>query len=381
MSFYNVPAWLSAFESTTEQAAFDEYYYHVPEPFSTGFEPIAPMEYMHPPMYDYESFPGTLFTLPVMTSSELFHEEDEVQQPDYSYEVDYTPNNLAGDSRAAPVSSSGNFDRDGLGFDMNMVYGGSRSVASSSKEPFRRSNGKATTQDEKVRDVEVNGRTCPICLDTVSPYSLITVNDCFHSVCAPCMLQYIATAARERRWPVPCMECRQDIPPELCLQTLSGMSPEYEIMERLVLERCFHGDGIKYCANRECRAPFELLQSTDDLRYDQTSDVVSCPLCYCETCVKCDRSAHEHLTCDQAAGLSPSAQADLQLANLAERSGWRKCPKCKTYTEKEEGCNYCVCICGATFCYKCGRPYKNRLKYGRNANVHGVPNCSCGLFS
>lgn len=222
---------------------------------------------------------------------------------------------------------------------------------------------------------------CPVCMENVSNISLVIADTCGHGVCGPCMLQYLVVASRERRWPVPCIDCGRPLAPEQCLHTLQGTTPEFDMMERVVLERCFHGETIRYCANNECRAPFEFVSRATHSFRSQISDEVACPLCHAKTCIKCNQFAHENLTCELAAGCSQEVQDNWQLARLARRKGWRPCPQCKTFTEKDVGCNYCVCVCGATFCFKCGLPYKSRHRYGLNANVHGVPNCSCGLYT
>lgn len=46
--------------------------------------------------------------------------------------------------------------------------------------------------------------------------------------------------------------------------------------------------------------------------------------------------------------------------------------------ERQDGCNYMTCKCGAGFCYKCGTAYVS-LK-GTASNVHGTPGCKCKLF-
>jgi ariadne-1 len=37
--------------------------------------------------------------------------------------------------------------------------------------------------------------------------------------------------------------------------------------------------------------------------------------------------------------------------------------------ERNHGCNHMTCICGAEFCYLCGKPYEDRQQ-----------TCDCGLF-
>ncbi|KAM0065920.1 putative IBR domain, E3 ubiquitin ligase RBR family [Helianthus debilis subsp. tardiflorus] len=44
------------------------------------------------------------------------------------------------------------------------------------------------------------------------------------------------------------------------------------------------------------------------------------------------------------------------LMKLAKGKNWMKCPKCKHFVEKVDGCNFIACRCGLGFCYQCGQP-------------------------
>ncbi|XP_016651567.1 PREDICTED: probable E3 ubiquitin-protein ligase ARI9 [Prunus mume] len=45
---------------------------------------------------------------------------------------------------------------------------------------------------------------------------------------------------------------------------------------------------------------------------------------------------------------------DQQLEELAKNKNWRRCPSCKYYVERRDGCSYIKCRCGYAFCYNCG---------------------------
>lgn len=49
-----------------------------------------------------------------------------------------------------------------------------------------------------------------------------------------------------------------------------------------------------------------------------------------------------------------------------------KCPKCKTPTYKDGGCNHITCPCGCHWCYKCGEGFGCASKcYEHLSHVHG----------
>jgi hypothetical protein len=46
---------------------------------------------------------------------------------------------------------------------------------------------------------------------------------------------------------------------------------------------------------------------------------------------------------------------DLAVLRLSDERGWRRCPECKAMVELSDGCNHISCVCGAHFCYDCGK--------------------------
>jgi hypothetical protein len=82
----------------------------------------------------------------------------------------------------------------------------------------------------------------------------------------------------------------------------------------------------------------------------------------------------------QALPLELRSADDAALLRLARSSKWRRCPAagCGFMVEREHGCNYMVCRCGAKFCYACGVKYVSDAP--TEANVHGTQGCSCALF-
>jgi hypothetical protein len=42
---------------------------------------------------------------------------------------------------------------------------------------------------------------------------------------------------------------------------------------------------------------------------------------------------------------------------LAEKKGWKTCPKCSQVVERTEGCLHMTCRCKAQWCYSCLRDW------------------------
>lgn len=50
-----------------------------------------------------------------------------------------------------------------------------------------------------------------------------------------------------------------------------------------------------------------------------------------------------------------------QVLKMGERSGWRRCYKCRTLVELAQGCTHVTCRCKAQFCYVCGGIWDSTL--------------------
>ena len=75
---------------------------------------------------------------------------------------------------------------------------------------------------------------------------------------------------------------------------------------------------------------------------------VTCRQCGTRACVMCKRNAH---------AMGKDCQEDWELEQvlkMGEKSGWRRCYKCRNLVELAQGCTHMTCRCKAQFCYICG---------------------------
>lgn len=76
--------------------------------------------------------------------------------------------------------------------------------------------------------------------------------------------------------------------------------------------------------------------------------VVVCRKCDTSACSLCKRVAHEN-------GRDCPDDGDLDaVLKIGEKSGWRRCYRCRTLVELVQGCTHMTCRCKAQFCYICG---------------------------
>jgi E3 ubiquitin-protein ligase RNF144 len=229
---------------------------------------------------------------------------------------------------------------------------------------------------------------CPVCLrETLLAEERVAPCARGCALCAACLRAYLKTAADARRWPVPCVSCGEPLDGRVCVEALEGEEAAQDVMERVLLEREFHGERVRFCCNPNCSAPFEFVEAEDPVRETEYGGRVVCPLCGVDQCVRCGRVEHAGRRCEGtagggggAAGRAGDADGSVALAETAAVEGWRRCPGCDSYTSRDVGCNYCVCKCGVAFCFRCGVEYRSRHRHRPGANVHGVPGCRCSLY-
>ncbi|KAL9828698.1 putative IBR domain, E3 ubiquitin ligase RBR family [Arabidopsis thaliana] len=76
-----------------------------------------------------------------------------------------------------------------------------------------------------------------------------------------------------------------------------------------------------------------------------------CPSCHRLFCVLCKRFGNTKK--------KSSDEDDALVIELAKIKQWRRCPSCKFYVDKVEGCLHIKCRCGYQFCYGCGSVWKS----------------------
>ncbi|KHN34215.1 Putative E3 ubiquitin-protein ligase RNF217 [Glycine soja] len=96
------------------------------------------------------------------------------------------------------------------------------------------------------------------------------------------------------------------------------------------------------------------------IRASEDADIreCECPNCRRLFCALCRVPWHENIPCEEFQKLNAEEREreDIMLMSLAKQMQWKRCPHCRFYVAKSEGCMYMRCRCGNSFCYKCGAP-------------------------
>ncbi|KAF7014260.1 unnamed protein product [Triticum aestivum] len=191
---------------------------------------------------------------------------------------------------------------------------------------------------------------CAICMETVPGALKFSVSPCGHPFCRSCVARYVAAKLDDKVAGVACphpgceagavepSSCRGVIPPDL--------------LDRWGFLLCELAVGAKrvYCPYQDCSA---LLLADADTK--EAIAEAECPHCHQLFCARCGVPWHDGLGCEefQKLGQDERGRNELLLRRLVGRKGWQRCPKCRMFVEKSEGCNYMKCRCGNSFCYRC----------------------------
>ena len=205
---------------------------------------------------------------------------------------------------------------------------------------------------------------CPICTDDVSnPEQL----GCGHTYCAGCLKHVLMSAAETKNFPLVCMasDATCDVP--ISIPFIQRFLPG-PIFESLV-EAAFlfyldqHPQELKYCTTPDCKQIYRR-------RTDPTS--LQCPSCFLSICAACGEDGHEGMTCQQHRfHKNPDAEHERLNGQLASAHGYKKCPQCKVWIEKNGGCDHMECRCGAHICWICMVMFDRENIHKHMENVHG----------
>ncbi|KAI3955844.1 hypothetical protein MKW98_006204 [Papaver atlanticum] len=191
---------------------------------------------------------------------------------------------------------------------------------------------------------------CEICVETKMINESFQIKGCAHSYCSECMVRYVASKIQENVISIKCPEwnCQGVLEPEFCKSILPP-----DVFDRWGKAQCealLLGDQNIYCPYKDCSAP---------LLDDGGGKIVrsECPHCNRLICARCKVPWHEGIRCAtfQKMNVDERENEDIMLMKTAKKNRWRRCPRCKFYVEKIDGCSYIYCRCGQTFSYSTGR--------------------------
>ncbi|KIM84516.1 hypothetical protein PILCRDRAFT_818082 [Piloderma croceum F 1598] len=208
------------------------------------------------------------------------------------------------------------------------------------------------------------GFKCPVCQDEISsPLQLA----CGHSYCTVCLRHFLTTASDVKIFPLSCMGDNNNCHVPIAISTVRKLLSSQQFKRLLDTAFNTHVERFprefRHCPTPGCSQVYRC--STSSI------SVLHCPSCLLDVCSSCHKEAHEQMTCKEwALYLDPAEQERLN-DQLAKKSGFRKCPECKVWIEKNGGCNHVSCKCGAQICWGCMRTFSGGSIFGHTCTGTG----------
>ncbi|CAN6461496.1 unnamed protein product [Victoria cruziana] len=193
---------------------------------------------------------------------------------------------------------------------------------------------------------EPSGFVCGICMEPKEISDTFQNRSCSHRFCIDCTRRHLTVRIQENATRVRCPEagCKSSIDAECC-QSIVPVHV-FERWSAVLSESAISARNRIYCPFRDCSALLEIDGITVIVQAE-------CPSCNRLFCARCKTPWHADLACEDYQ-LGDEGRNDILLKNLAKDKKWARCPRCKFFVERAEGCSHMTCRCSFEFCYICG---------------------------
>jgi len=204
----------------------------------------------------------------------------------------------------------------------------------------------ADAKDEKARDEE-GEITCEICFCDYQLEEMVELS-CGHLFCRDCIRGWLSSQICDgkvsaKQISCPNIDCRKEISPQIVL--FNTEKSVFEKYERFVMNREVETNKkARWCGNPSNCESVVFIKNT-------LSKKCVCKKCGFVQCFKCGKAYH---------GYFKACTADVDRAFdvwARTQDNMKRCPRCRKFIVKIDGCNHMTCSCGYQFCWVCGGAY------------------------
>ena len=233
---------------------------------------------------------------------------------------------------------------------------------------YKESKAPGSSDDSGGKDADIRAGLCPVCFTEPSnPETL----GCGHSYCPGCIQHFLKEA---KSFPLTCVaddgKCQHPISISM-IRKFTTEQAFNKLVESAFLQHVEESKGeLKFCTTADCKQLFRRAIPGSRVR------TLQCPSCFKQICGLCDEEAHEGMSCKEWKRQKELNSTEFFEATAAA-NGLRKCPSCKKWLQKGEGCNHITCTCGAHICWRCGKQFADgnavydHLGRDHNNGIHG----------
>ncbi|XWS72332.1 hypothetical protein CRYUN_Cryun02cG0030900 [Craigia yunnanensis] len=202
---------------------------------------------------------------------------------------------------------------------------------------------------------------CEICVEPKHANESFNIKGCSHAYCTECMIKYVASKLQDNITAISCPveNCEGLLEPNYCRNILPR-----EVFDRwgdALCDAMILGSERFYCPFKDC----SMLLIDDGGQVVKESE---CPNCGRLFCAQCKVPWHTGIECGEFQRLHKDEREreDIMLMKLAKDKKWARCPRCRFFVERTQGCRYMKCRCGTAFCYDCGTTFVDGYHVCRN---------------
>ncbi|KAK6127914.1 hypothetical protein DH2020_038343 [Rehmannia glutinosa] len=201
---------------------------------------------------------------------------------------------------------------------------------------------------------------CEICAESKTNDEMFPAENCSHKYCTQCISRHMSIKVQkgnivdhENNFPCPGLDCKGVLDIDTCRKIVPR--DVLSTWDEIICKSMILPWQRFYCPYKSCSV---LLVKDSD---EEVIGEAECPLCRRLFCVECKVPWHSGIGCEEFSRMNENERGrdDLMVHELAKRNGWQRCPSCKFFVEKNEGCLHMTCWCGFQFCYACGETWSS----------------------